>query len=282
MKIDGKQIAQNILDELQKRVDVLKKRGIIPHLVIILIGNDSASETYVRQKVKKGEEIGVKTSIYYLPFNTTQATLVGLLKKLNKDARVHGIVVQRPLPYEINQDEVDTIVDPQKDVDGFHKESRFQVPMVQAVLKVLDEVKNQINPSIKLETWLNNKQIVMIGKGKTGGGPLIKYLRVINDKLKIVDSKTDKPDELTRKADIIVTAVGKPHIIRRNMIKKEAILIGVGMYKGDDGKMHGDYEEDEIKDIAGFYTPVPGGVGPVNVAMLLENVVKAVENNVTS
>lgn len=266
MKIDGKEIAQNILASLKKRTDLLKK-NVTPHLVIILVGNDPASESYVKQKVQKGEAIGIKVTVknYQLPIINYQ--LLEAIEQLNNDSNVHGIIVQQPLPSHIDVAATINAVNPQKDVDGFHPNSKFPMPLAVAVLKILDNVN---------KNW-QTKKIVIIGKGETGGGPVIKTLRDLGVQPLIIDSKTQNAQELTKTADIIISSVGKPNIVKADAIKKGVILISVGLHKGSDGKLHGDYEESEIADIAGFYTPTPGGVGPVNVACLLENLIQATE-----
>lgn len=268
MKIDGKAIAENIFTDLKKRVVKLKQKGITPHLVIILIGDDPASQAYVRQKVLKGEAIGVKVTVQSLPKAISQDKLLRSLKLLNADKNIHGIIVQRPLPTHIDEKAIDKAVIPQKDVDGFHINSLFDMPLAIAVIRILEEADKDYR----------KKNIVIIGKGQTGGGPIIKKLRTLNIEPKIVDSKTHNQQLLTRKADILISAVGKPQMVKPDMLRKGVILISIGMHKGKDGKLHGDYDEKEIENIATFYTPTPGGVGPVNVAMLLENIVKAAEN----
>ncbi len=275
MKIDGREIAQNILSNLKRRVETLKKKGITPHLVIILVGHDPASEAYVKQKAQKGEAIGIKVTVKNYQLSTTNYQLLEAIKQFNNDSNVHGIIVQQPLPPQIDVSAIINAVDPQKDVDGFHPQTKFPMPLAVAVLKILEEVSFS-NTSTFIK-WLGGKKIVIIGKGETGGGPIIKRLKELGIKTIVIDSKTPNPHELTKTADIIISSVGKPNIVKESAIKNGVILISVGLHKGEDGKLHGDYEEEEIADIAGFYTPTPGGVGPVNVACLLENLVTATE-----
>lgn len=266
MKINGKQISEQILKDLKKRVGKLAKKNITPCLAIILIGNDPASKMYVKQKILTAEKIGIKTSLFQYPSSVSMEDLFEHLNDLNHLSTVHGIIVQQPLPPHLSLDNITNAIDPKKDVDGFHAQSKFQPPISLTVLEILKFVP------------LKNKKIVVVGKGKTGGKPIIKTFKEMGINPIVIDSKTENPENLTKNSDIIISAVGEPNIIKPDMIKKGIILISIGLQKGSDGKLHGDYEEDEIKNIASFYTPTPGGVGPVNVAMLLENLVVSAEN----
>lgn len=286
MRIDGKQIAAEIFEELKRRVGELKEKnlpagrqGIVPHLVIILIGEDPASVAYVRQKKLKGEEIGAKVTVMNYESGITNKELIKTIKQLNNDNNVHGIIVQRPLPEHIDSTLINQSVDPKKDVDAFHSQTKFEIPLAKAVIYILEHIfRSNIKSDQDFIDWLKSKSIVVIGKGETGGGPTIKLLKKIGIEPITVDSKTQNPDQITAQADIIVCAVGKAGVLNPQAIKKGVILIAVGMYKGEDGRLHGDYEEENVKHIAGFYTPVPGGIGPVNVAMLLKNLVLASEH----
>lgn len=275
MVIDGKALASQILDELKKRVVELEKKGVIPHLAVILVGNDASSELYVKQKRLKGERIGAKLSVFTFQNDIPEKNLLNKIYELNNDATIHGIIVQRPLPRHIDGEKVTKATAPEKDVDGFHPHSPFTPPIALAVWKILEKIKAQSPLAPDLTIWLQNKQIVILGKGQTAGQPIIHAFQKRNIPHTVVDSKTKNKGELLRQADIVISAIGKPHILRPNDIKDEAILIGVGMNRGEDGRMHPDYDEDLIKDKVSFYTPVPGGVGPVNVAMLLSNLLLA-------
>ncbi|RJQ36558.1 bifunctional 5,10-methylenetetrahydrofolate dehydrogenase/5,10-methenyltetrahydrofolate cyclohydrolase [Candidatus Microgenomates bacterium] len=279
MRIDGKEIAAGIFENLKKRVEDLKKKGIIPHFAVILVGEDPASKAYVRQKELKTIEIGAKHTTFRLPETISEEEVLSLVEKLNKDKTVHGIIVQRPLPSQINPDKITKISTPEKDIDSFHPDSFFPMPLAAAVLEILKNVYALIFKKTDEDflNWLKSKKIIVIGKGATGGGPTAALLKKLGANPQVIDSKTKNPEELTKEADIVISAVGRPNIIKPEMIKKGVILITVGMSKGGDGKLHGDYNEEEIKDITSFYTPVPGGVGPVNVAMLLENLVSSAE-----
>lgn len=268
MRIDGREIARGIFEDLKGRVEELQKRNIVPHLAIILLGNDPASETYVRQKELKAAQIGAKTTLIHLQESMSERELLSAIEQLNNDNAVHGIIVQRPLPPHINNTIIDEAVRLEKDVDGFRQNSPFLPPLGIAVYKILQQVLN-----------LTTKKIIIMGKGKTGGNPVMQVLKKRGIPFTLIDSKTLNPKDFISRADIIITAVGKPNLITKTMIKNGVVLIGVGIYKDVDGKLHGDYEEEQIKDIASLYTPIPGGVGPVNVAVLLENLVDAAEKN---
>lgn len=277
MKIDGKKIAKDIFNHLQKRVEKLKKSGITPGLAIILVGDNPASKSYVRQKEIKAKEIGIVPIIYHYQQHVSQKTISNCLNDLNHLSKIHGIIVQQPLPPHIDTKSITQTIDPEKDIDGFHKNSKYQMPIACAILKILEKIHSStpgVEPRNFLD-WLKSKKIVVIGKGETGGGPIIKMFKKINIEPKVIDSKTKTPEKFTKTADIVISAVGKPNILTAKMVKRGVILISVGLYRGEDKKLHGDYTEEKIKNIASFYTPTPGGVGPVNVVCLLENLIQA-------
>lgn len=299
MKLLGTQIAARIYESLEKRVSQLQRKNVQPHLAVLLVGGDPASEAYVFQKKKRGEEIGATVDVLVFPKNVSEREIVVRIKELNRNPKVHGIIVQRPLPNQINEEAIDEAVVPEKDIDGFLKESPYQEPIslaVDALLKeALKEVaakphhQDQISLNIQdyanlddyiqseYKAWIQQKNVVVLGKGKTGGTPIIHYFKSLNVTPTVIDSKTPNAAALTRQADIIVSTVGKPNVLTKDMIKKGSVLIAIGMYKGDDGKLHGDYDEKDVEGIAEVYTAVPGGVGPVNVAMLLANLIMASE-----
>ncbi len=278
MKIDGREIADHIFENLKKRVEKLKKKNIIPHLHIITLTTDSASESYVWQKKKKGEEIGAKITVENLDPATSTDSLLEKINKLNNEKEVHGIIVQRPFSPQIDEQKIANSIHPEKDVDGFHPESKFDPPISESVLKILEEVLKLKKENVNFAGWLKNQSITVIGRGITAGGPIIKTLQRNRIEPIVITSKTENKTEILTNSDIIICAVGKTGTVKGADIKRGSVLIGVGMFKGEDGKFHSDYEEDDIKDIASFYTPTPGGVGPVNVTMLLSNLIKATEN----
>ncbi|MBU2632514.1 bifunctional 5,10-methylenetetrahydrofolate dehydrogenase/5,10-methenyltetrahydrofolate cyclohydrolase [Patescibacteria group bacterium] len=273
MKIDGKKIADKILKLLKKKTEELCKKNITPHLAIILIGNDPASSKYVEQKIDKAKLIGIETSLFHLE-KTDENQMQVLIEDLNKNLSVNGIIIQRPLPENINENFARNIINKAKDVDGFLKNSKFSEPIAEAVLEILKTIHVESKDKKSFNAWLKNKTCVVVGKGDTGGRPIINLFKKLGITLLVVDSKTKNPRKIIKKANILISTVGKP-IIFSNEVKKGAIVIGIGMHKGKNDKLYPDYNQKEIAEIASFYTPVPGGVGPVNVAMLLRNVIES-------
>lgn len=271
MKIDGKQIANKILKDLKLKVIKLQEENISPKLAIILVGKDPASTAYVRQKQLKAESVGIKTTTVHLSDKISQENLLGTIRQFNNDNDIHGIIVQQPLPQNVNLNSITNAIDPKKDVDGFHPDSHFQMPIAMAVFRILEELRIKIKD-------LRNKNIVIVGKGETGGKPIINSLQKLKIKPFVIDSKTQNSLSLMKNAEIIISAVGKSDVVKEKMIKNGVILINVGLHKGNDGKLYGDYNENEIKKTASFYTPTPGGVGPVNVACLLKNLIESAYN----
>jgi methylenetetrahydrofolate dehydrogenase (NADP+) / methenyltetrahydrofolate cyclohydrolase len=268
MKIDGKQIAQGILEDLKIKIEKEAKK---PHLAIVSVGNDPASISYVKQKQLRAEEIGAKTTLIKLDSRIDENELVAVIEKLNNNNDINGIIVQKPLPEQIDNRVIDLRINPKKDIDAFNPESKFVFPIGLAILEVLKKIyKNLEN--------LKNKKIVILGKGETGGKPIRETLERTGVDPIIIDSKTVSPKQIINTADIIISAVGKKNIIKSSMLKNGVALIGAGQHRENDGEFHGDYEEEEIKNITSFYTPTPGGIGPINVAMLLKNLFDATQS----
>jgi methylenetetrahydrofolate dehydrogenase (NADP+)/methenyltetrahydrofolate cyclohydrolase len=278
MKIDGKAIAQGIFQDLQARTATLKEKNITPHIAIILVGDNPASVSYVKRKKIKAEEIGAKATILKYESRIKNQELLKVIEKLNRDETVHGIIVQRPLPPQFDSDTINQAVIPEKDIDAFHANTPYDMPLAKAALMLLEYVHQQLTTKPPFEQWLKSKQVTVIGKGETGGGPIITLLKKYKVHPTIIDSKTKNPQEITKSSDIIISAVGKEKVLTKKMLKKGVILISVGQHKQQDDKFHGDYEEEEIENIASWYSPTPGGVGPVNVASLLQNLLQASEN----
>jgi methylenetetrahydrofolate dehydrogenase (NADP+)/methenyltetrahydrofolate cyclohydrolase len=274
MTIDGKKIAQEILDDLRMKINNLKKQGTTPHLHIITLTDDQASEAYVGQKIKKGKEIGAKITVENLDPRTSEEILLDKINNLNQDSSVHGLIIQRPFSSHIDEEKIANSINPQKDVDGFHPGSKFIPPIALASLRILDEVISKEE--------LKSKKIAVVGRGVTAGKPIIKTLQGMGIEPRVITSQTQNKEKILKNSDIVIGAVGKPEVIRTSDLKKGVTLVGIGMFRGDDGKFHSDYNEEEIKDISSHYTPTPGGVGPVNVAMLLSNLVKAAEQRARS
>jgi methylenetetrahydrofolate dehydrogenase (NADP+)/methenyltetrahydrofolate cyclohydrolase len=281
MKINGKEIAAQLFVTLQNQVALLKKNHIIPHLAIILVGDNPASISYVKRKQIKAEEIGAKATIFTYEATINNKELLEKIEELNKDKTIHGIIIQRPLPTHIDTQAINQAVIPQKDIDAFHKSTPFEMPLAKAVMLLLEDVYTQKAEKETFTNWLKEKKITVIGKGETGGGPIISLLKKHTVLPTVIDSKTVNPQEILETSDIVISAVGKEKVITKDMLKKGVILISVGQHKQSDGKFHGDYEQEDIEEIASFYSPTPGGVGPVNVACLLENLLLAAKSQMS-
>lgn len=283
MIIDGKAISAKILTSLMDKVISAKSRGISPCMAVILVGDDPASLAYIKQKQKAAATIGATVIFDQQPSNITKETLLALITKYNNDDSVHGLIVQRPIPASLG--DISSILDsinPDKDIDGFLPNSHYVVPVAVAVGECLKEVyRANITPQsfdeINYLTWLKEKNIVIIGRGTTAGGPIYHYFQSLDCATSQISSQTPNPNAVTLEADIIVSCVGKPHIVTSTNCKKDAILISVGIWRDEFGKLHGDYEPSEIENHVGWYTPTPGGVGPINVACLMQNLLNAVE-----
>lgn len=283
MIIDGRTVANHILADLITRVDELQAiYDVQPHLAVIQVGENPATASYIKQKEKKAKEIGALVSVYNFPENVIQEKLQESIVFLQKQTNIHGLILQLPVPPQINYEELIMNIHPDKDVDGFRPNSPFAIPIASAVLKLLEipmiKEAQELSSDMSFQEWLLSKKIVVMGKGKTGGQPIIDVLKKQGALVQVIDSNTTHVSDITQEADIIIAAVGKPNILTKEMIKKDVILLGVGMSMNTDGKFVGDYNEENIKDKASWYTPVPGGVGPVNVACLMDNLVIASEN----
>ncbi len=273
-KLDGKKTAAEILAKIKKEVATFSFRK--PKLSCILVGNDPASHTYVRMKKRRCEEVGILSEIIELDETISEKELLALVEKQNKDPHVDGILVQQPLPSHISPQKIIAAVDPSKDVDGFHPVNAG---------KILTEDSTGFVPCTPLGIFVllheNNidlagKHIVIMGRSAIVGKPLAALLlqKGIDATVSVVHSKTKNVSDITEKADILVVAIGKPHSVSSDMIKKGAIVIDVGITRTDTG-LFGDVAPGEIDEKAAQYTPVPGGVGPMTVAMLLFNTLKS-------
>lgn len=275
MEINGKILAEDITASLHSHVDKLLAESKTPKLAIVAFqGSEAAWGSYVKAKVKFAEKIGVAAEVIRLQTNNLDE-FEKKLADLNSDSSYQGVIIQRPLPDGFYAQNVVNAVAPNKDVDGFRIDSKFEPPLWLAVKYILEYIAN--HKKITLGDYLKNKSVVVIGKGETGGQPVIKGFTNFNINPIVVDSKTPRPEDITRKADIIVCTVGR-HVLDTKNIKNGVILIGVGMHRAEDSRLHGDYEVSEVKKIASYYTPIPGGVGPINVAFLFYNLLEAAEN----
>ena len=272
--IDGKAIAAAVRQDAAAEVRALVEKGIQPGLAVVIVGDDPASRIYVNNKKKACQEIGVYSEEYALPATTTQEELLQLIEKLNKKKDINGILVQSPLPQGLDEKAVVENIDPQKDVDAFHAVNvgkimigDFQfLPCTPAgVIELLDR------SGVSIE----GKRCVVVGRSNIVGKPMAMLLLHRNGTVTICHSRTQNLAEVCREADILVAAVGRPKFITKDMVKPGAAVIDVGMDRDENGKLCGDVDFDAVKDIAGYITPVPGGVGPMTIAMLMKNVVCA-------
>lgn len=278
MLIAGTQIAQAIKTNLQKQVQTLAKRSITPLLAIIHLSDDAGSSSYIRQKMKIAEEIGAKTKIFGKETGIhSPKDLEKTIKELNDDPGIHGIIIQRPVPEEFDDPKLLLSIVKGKDVDGFAPDSPFETPVALAVEEILIHIyhTDKTRKVTDYSSWIKEKIITIIGKGETAGAPIQKYFKRQGLTPSIVDTKTERPEDVLKTSDIIISCVGKRGVIRKETVKEGVILISVGISRDEVGKLHGDYEEEEMKDIASYYTPTPGGVGPVNVACLFMNILQA-------
>ncbi len=276
-KMDGKELAKTIRAELKEEVENLKKNRIHPKLAVIMVGEDKASAVYVRNKSKACNEVGVEYEEFLLPTETTMDKLLGLIESLNQDTNIDGILLQSPIPKHLDIDEAFRAIDPGKDVDGFH-------PVNVGKLSLNQDCFVSCTPFgiIKmLETYhvpIEGMHAVIIGRSNIVGKPLIQCLLNKNATVTICHSKTKNLEEVTKQADILIAAIGKPEFVTANMVKQGATVIDVGINRKEDGTLVGDVNFEEVSKKASYITPVPGGVGPMTVAMLMTNVVKAAKN----
>ncbi|AQS50649.1 bifunctional methylenetetrahydrofolate dehydrogenase/methenyltetrahydrofolate cyclohydrolase [Paenalcaligenes hominis] len=278
--IDGKALAQRVRSEVAERVTQLKDQGITPGLTVVLVGDDPASQVYVRNKALACEQAGMNSNIIRLAADTTQTDLLELIHQLNHDSSVHGILVQLPLPAGLDEHAVIEAIDANKDVDGFHISNAgllltgkplFRPCTPYGVMKMLEDA----------QVSLRGAEAVVVGASNIVGKPMALLLQAEGATVTLCNSKTKDLRAHTLRADILVVAVGRPHMITGDMIKPGATVIDVGINRLDNGKLAGDVDFDSARAVAGAITPVPGGVGPMTIAMLLVNTVEAAERLLT-
>ena len=277
MKIlDGKAVSLKVKESVKVRADELKKFGVEPTLAVVLVGEDKASQTYVRAKEKACNEYGIKSVAHRLSENTTQNELLALINVLNLDDSIHGILVQLPLPKHIDTNVVLAAIDPRKDVDGFHAVNVGKlvsglegfVPCTPlGVMEILKEYGIEV-------AGLN---AVVIGRSNIVGKPMANLLLNASATVTVTHSKTKNLKEICKNADLIVAAIGKPFFLKADMVKDDAIVVDVGINRLDDGRLVGDVDFDEVAPKCSYITPVPGGVGPMTIAMLLNNTILAAQ-----
>ncbi|MGK7377743.1 bifunctional methylenetetrahydrofolate dehydrogenase/methenyltetrahydrofolate cyclohydrolase FolD [Planococcus sp. 1R117A] len=275
--IDGKAVSLNIKEQVKMRVEKLKEHGIVPGLAVVLVGEDSASHTYVKNKKKTCESLGMRSDLHQFPDTLEEAELLSVIDDLNKDPNIHGILVQLPLPKQIDEFKVIQAIDPTKDVDGFHPVSvgnmvigkeAFLPCTPHGIMKLLEYYG--INPA--------GKHTVVIGRSNIVGKPIGQLMLQQDATVTYCHSKTADLASFTRQADILVSAIGKAKLIDHSFVKPGAVVIDVGMNRDENGKLCGDVDFADVQETASFLTPVPGGVGPMTIAMLMENTVQSAEN----
>lgn len=273
--IDGKRISTEIKEELREKVSKLKQEGTDICLAVIQVGNDPASSIYVNNKKKACAFVGIESLAYELPEETTQQELEALVEELNANEKVHGILVQLPLPDHINEDVIIRTISPDKDVDGFHPESvgrlcigepGFESCTPAGIIQLLKRSGIEIA----------GKECVVMGRSNIVGKPMSILLLRENGTVTITHSRTKNIKEITKRADILVVAIGKPKYVTADFVKDGAVVIDVGMHRNADNKLCGDVDFEDVKDKVSAITPVPGGVGPMTIAMLMYNCVAAV------
>jgi len=276
--IDGKEIAQQVRSEWKKRADKLKEQGINPSLSVIIVGENPASKVYVRNKVKACENTGIKSTVYALPASATEAELLERIESLNKDPNVHGILVQLPLPDHISVDRVLESIAVGKDVDGFHLYNMGALvagrtifpPCTPYGIKSLLEHAN---------IQVAGKNAVVIGSSNIVGKPMALMLLKMNATVSICNVHTHYLTQYTSLADILIVATGVPGLIKKEMVKPGATVIDVGINRLPDGRLVGDVDFEGVREVAAYITPVPGGVGPMTITMLLVNTIMAAERS---
>jgi methylenetetrahydrofolate dehydrogenase (NADP+)/methenyltetrahydrofolate cyclohydrolase len=273
--IDGKELSLKLREQIKEEVlTFTKESGITPGLAVVLVGNDPASALYVKNKIKGCAETGIKSFSYHLPENVSEKELVNLINTLNADVNVHGLLVQVPLPPHINERKVLEIIDYKKDVDGFHAMNLGNLLLNRETLyscTPLGCIKLIKSKNIDI----SGKNAVVVGRSNNVGKPLALMLLQENATVTVCHSKTVNLKEICRTADILCVAVGKANFIKGDMVKEGAVVIDVGMNRQPDGKFCGDVDFAEVEKVASFITPVPGGVGPMTITMLLHNTLKA-------
>lgn len=278
--LNGKELAKVIRENLKLECEEMKKQGIIPKLAVIMVGDDPASKIYVKNKSKAAEDIGVEYEEYILKEDIEQKELIDLIKKLNNDNTINGILLQSPIPKHLDIDEAFRTISEEKDVDGFNpinlgklllNQDTFVSCTPYGIMKLFEHY------NIDLE----GKNVVIVGRSNIVGKPLIACCLNKNATVTVCHSKTKNIEEKTKNADILIVAIGKSKFITEDMVKTGAVVIDVGINRGEDKKITGDVDYENVSKKASYITPVPGGVGPMTIAMLMNNVIKATINQNT-
>lgn len=273
-RIDGKKISAAMLETVAAEVTELKKEGIEPTLAVILVGEDPASQVYVRNKQRVCEQVGIRSISHILPADTTQQTLLALIDTLNRDKSVNGILCQLPLPKHLDEEQVLLAISPEKDVDAFHPVNVGRITIGNADL--LPCTPAGVMEMLRYENIpVAGKHCVVLGRSNIVGKPMALLLLAANGTVTVCHSKTENIAAYTRTADILVTAVGKQNFVTADMVKPGAVVIDVSINRNAEGKLCGDADFDAVSEVASCITPVPGGVGPMTIAMLMKNTVSA-------
>lgn len=275
--INGRELADQMQAEIQKDVEKMTQQGIQPGLVVLLVGENPASQTYVRNKERAAAKIGILSKVEKLPETISEEELLAEIDKYNQDSRFHGILVQLPLPKHIDEEKILLAIDPKKDVDGFH-------PMNLGRLFVGKPEMIPCTPYGIMKMFeaydidLTGKRAVIIGRSNIVGKPMAQLLLMKNATVTIAHSKTEHLAEVAKEADILVVAIGRGHFVTKEFVKPGAVVIDVGMNRNQEGKLIGDVAFDEVSEIASYITPVPKGVGPMTITMLMYQTVEAAKN----
>lgn len=276
--MDGKALSLKLKEQMKQRIAQLKQQGINPKLVVVLVGDNSASQVYVRNKHKSCGEVGIESEVITMPEQTTQQELLEVVERLNQDETVDGILVQLPLPKQIDEKTVLRSILPEKDVDGFH-------PVNVGFLSIGDECFAPATPSGIIAMFqeygidIAGKNCVIIGRSNIVGKPMAALLLKNHATVTICHSKTEDLASYTRRADVVIVATGHRHTLTADMVKEGAVVVDVGMNRNEQGKLCGDVDYEEVKEKASFITPVPGGVGPMTITELLENTIQAAQRH---
>lgn len=273
-RIDGKEVSAAVREQITNEVSQLKAKGITPGLAVIIVGNDPASRVYVNNKKKGCDQTGMNSFEYALPEETTTQELIDLIEKLNKDEKVHGILCQLPVPKQIDEEKVLNAISPEKDVDAFH-------PVNCGKVMTGDYRFAPCTPAgmVEMLKYYNipvaGKHCVIIGRSNIVGKPMAMLMLKNNATVTVCHSRTENLKEITKQADILVAAVGRPKFVTADMVKDGAVVLDVGINRMEDGKLCGDVDFDAVAEKTSFITPVPGGVGPMTITMLLKNTLEA-------
>lgn len=275
--IDGKATAAQVRQSLKVQVETLASQGMTPGLAVILAGNDPASAVYVRNKEKAAKELGIYSEMIYLPENVSQEALLNTVKRLNNDDKIHGILVQLPLPKGLDEKEIIAAISPEKDVDAFHVQNVGKIMLgeydfLPCTPAGVMELLKTYNIDVR------GKNAVVVGRSNIVGKPMAMLLLHDDATVTVCHSKTENLSEITKNADILIAAVGKAKFITGDMVKEGAVVIDVGMNRDENNKLCGDVDFDSVSKKSSWITPVPGGVGPMTIAMLMKNTVKSAEN----